>query len=193
MWIGLPESEEPRAAQLLDAPPPATAEELELMMQVMGPGTMGFRALTLDGVMADPGGTSAVWNRPEVRASEIPAANGMTNARSLSAIYGATVAPVNGKRLVSADTAADLSTEQVHGPDKSLVAEIRFGTGFMLNCALVPLLNEGSYGHAGAGGSLGYADPETGVGYGYVMNQMGGGIAGDPRTVALNEALRACL
>ena len=65
----------------------------------------------------------------------------------------------------------------VYGPDKTLVAETRFGTGFMLRCALIPLLGEGSYGHAGAGGSLGYADPETGVGYGYVMNQMGGGIA----------------
>ena len=193
MWIGLPESEEPRAAVLLDAPPPATAEELELMMQVMGPGTMGFRALTMDGALADPSGFSPVWNSQQVHASEIPAANGMTNARSLSAIYGATVAPVNGKQLLSSATVADLATEQVYGPDKTLVAETRFGTGFMLRCALIPLLGEGSYGHAGAGGSLGYADPETGVGYGYVMNQMGGGIALDRRNVALNEALRACL
>ena len=50
-----------------------------------------------------------------------------------------------------------------------------------------------SFGHAGAGGSLGYADPDAKVGYGYVMNQMAGGIAGDPRTIALNEAVRTCL
>ncbi|MCP4224966.1 MAG: serine hydrolase [Actinomycetia bacterium] len=73
------------------------------------------------------------------------------------------------------------------------MAATRFGSGFMLQCDLVPLLNEGAFGHAGAGGSLGYADPTTGVGYGYLMNQMGGGIAGDPRTIALNEAVRACV
>ena len=49
------------------------------------------------------------------------------------------------------------------------------------------------FGHAGAGGSLGYADPESGVGYGYVMNQMHSGIAGDPRAIALNDAVRSCL
>ena len=55
------------------------------------------------------------------------------------------------------------------------------------------MLGEGAFGHAGAGGSLGYAHPETGVAYGYVMNQMGGDIAGDPRTRTLNAAVRACL
>ncbi|MCP3990174.1 MAG: beta-lactamase family protein [Actinomycetia bacterium] len=192
-WIGLPESEEYRASALLDSPPPATEEEMALMMQVMGPGTMGFRALTLDGAMMDPGGVAPVWNTRATHASELPAANGMTNARSLSAIYAATLAAVNGTRLLSAETMADMAAEQVSGPDKCLVAETRFGTGFMLKCDLVPLLNEGAFGHAGAGGSLGYADPTTGVGYGYLMNQMGGGIAGDPRTIALNEAVRACV
>ena len=43
------------------------------------------------------------------------------------------------------------------------------------------MLAPGSFGHPGAGGSLGYADPESGVGYGYVMNQMAGSLAGDPR------------
>ena len=65
--------------------------------------------------------------------------------------------------------------------------------GFMLNNELVPLLGPNAFGHAGAGGSLGQADPDTGVGYGYVMNQMLGGIAGDPRTIRLNDAVRACL
>ena len=55
------------------------------------------------------------------------------------------------------------------------------------------MIQDGSFGHAGAGGSLGYANPELGIGYGYVMNQMGGGIAGDPRTIALNDAIVASL
>jgi CubicO group peptidase (beta-lactamase class C family) len=74
-----------------------------------------------------------------------------------------------------------------------LVVESRFGLGFMLDGVLTPLLGPRSFGHAGAGGSLGYADPDTEVGYGYVMNQMGNGIAGDPRTVALNDAVRGCV
>ncbi|MCP4085568.1 MAG: beta-lactamase family protein [Actinomycetia bacterium] len=65
--------------------------------------------------------------------------------------------------------------------------------GFRLDNELSPMLGAGSFGHPGAGGSLGYADPEAGVGYGYVMNQMGGGIAGDPRSIGLNDAVRGCL
>lgn len=55
------------------------------------------------------------------------------------------------------------------------------------------MIQDGSFGHPGAGGSLGYANPELGIAYGYVMNQMGGGIAGDPRTIALDDAVLACL
>ena len=54
-------------------------------------------------------------------------------------------------------------------------------------------LGPGSYGHPGAGGSLGFADPEAGIAFGYCMNQMAMSIAGDPRNVALIEAVRACL
>ena len=54
----------------------------------------------------------------------------------------------------------------------------------------VPLTGRpGSFGHYGAGGSVGYADPAAGVGYGYVMNQMTANLVGDPRTVGLTEAL----
>jgi CubicO group peptidase (beta-lactamase class C family) len=50
-----------------------------------------------------------------------------------------------------------------------------------------------SFGHAGAGGSLGMADPELGIGYGYVMNKMSLGLSDDPRTATLIEAAKACL
>ena len=67
------------------------------------------------------------------------------------------------------------------------------GMGFMLDNATVPLLGPNAFGHAGAGGSLGQADPDTGVGYGYVMNQMSGSLVGDPRTTGLTAAVTACL
>ncbi|NNE74080.1 MAG: beta-lactamase family protein [Acidimicrobiales bacterium] len=193
-WIGLPESEEPRVAPLIAAPPPTdmTAEELQLMIQVMGPGTNGNRALTLDGTINALEGDNP-FNTREVHATQMPAANGITTAASLARMYAATIGDVDGVRLLNTDTMDAMRAEQVRGPDGCLVMESRFGQGMMLHGELVPLIQDGSYGHAGAGGSLGYANPELGVGYGYVMNQMSAGLAGDPRTIGLNDAVQACL
>ncbi len=187
-WIGLPESEEPRVSRLKDAPRPEGAE-LELMMKIAGAGTNGGRALTLDGAFAVGG----AFNSRAVHASEIPAANGITNAPSLARMYAATIGEIDGVRLVGADTVDTMRTERVHGEDLCLVLPTRFGYGFMLRNEFLPMLDDRSFGHYGAGGSLGFADPEAGVGFGYVMNQMGGGIAGDPRAVALIDATRDCL
>jgi CubicO group peptidase (beta-lactamase class C family) len=121
------------------------------------------------------------------------AANGITNAVSLARMYAATIGEVDGVRLISSDTMQAARTERVNGPDLTLVLPTRIAAGFWLQNDLSPMIQEGSFGHAGAGGSLGYANPELGIGYGYVMNQMGGGIAGDPRTIALNDAVLASL
>jgi CubicO group peptidase (beta-lactamase class C family) len=190
-WIGLPESEEPRVARLEQAPPPTDPEAFALMMQIAGPGTMGFNALFMSGVMM--AGPSDPFNSRAVHATEMPAANGITTARSLARMYAATVGEVDGIRLIDDDSVAAARREVVNGPDACLVLPTRFGMGFMLDGEFAPMLSPNSFGHAGAGGSLGYADPDAKVGYGYVMNQMAGGIAGDPRTVALNDAVRACL
>jgi CubicO group peptidase (beta-lactamase class C family) len=190
-WIGLPESEEPRVARLEAAAPPTDPEALALMLEIAGPGTMGFKALFMNGVMMS--GPADPFNSREVHATEMPAANGITDARSLARMYAATVGEVDGVRLIGDDTVATVRAEASHGPDSCLVLTSRFGMGFMLDGELTPMLSPSSFGHAGAGGSLGYADPDAKVGYGYVMNQMAGGIAGDPRTVALNDAVRACL
>lgn len=191
--IGLPESDEPRVTRLESPPPPTDPEVLALMLQVMGPGTTGFRALTMNGVLVALDPDDNHFNTRAVHATEMPAANGITTARSLAKMYAATIGEVDGIRLYGDDIVALSSAERVNGPDESLVVESRFGYGFMLHGEMTPLLSDRAYGHAGAGGSLGYADPSNGVGYGYVMNQMGGGIAGDPRTISLNEAVRACL
>ena len=192
-WIGLPEEHEARVSTLESAPPPTDPAELELMLQVMGPGTIGFNALTMSGALMALGRADNPFNTRALHATEMPAANGITNASSLARMYAATVGEVDGIRLLSDDTVAAASSEAVNGVDRSLVAPTRFGMGFMLDNVTVPLLGPRAFGHAGAGGSLGQADPDSGVGYGYVMNQMMGGIAGDPRTVRLNEAVRACL
>ena len=190
-WIGLPEAEEPRVSRLEQAPPPTDPEALAMMMQIAGPGTMGFNALFMSGVMM--AGPADPFNSRAVHATEMPAANGITTARSLARMYAATVGEVDGVRLIADDTVIAARAEAVNGPDTCLVLPTRFGMGFMLDGEFAPMLSPTSFGHAGAGGSLGYGDLESKVGYGYVMNQMAGGIAGDPRTVALNDAVRSCL
>jgi len=139
------------------------------------------------------GGKGNPFNTREFHATEMPAANGITTARSLARMYAATIGEIDGMRLTNDDTVEAMRAERVHGPDKCLVVDSRFGAGFMLHGELTRMIADGSFGHAGAGGSLGYANPEMGIGYGYVMNQMGGGIAGDPRTITLNHAVANCL
>lgn len=192
-WIGLPEEHEERVSKLEPAPPPSDPEALALMLKVAGPGTLGFRALFMDGVLMALDPADNPFNTRAVHATEMPAANGITNARSLSRMYAATIGEVDGVRILEPDTVDAMRAQQVLAADKSLVVETRFGHGMMLHHELSEMLDEGAYGHAGAGGSLGYAHPESGVAYGYLMNQMGGDIAGDPRTRRLNAAVRSCL
>lgn len=190
-WIGLPESEEHRVALLRPAPRP-DGDDLELMRRIAGPGTTGGRALSMDGAMAPVDGMLP-FNTRAVRATEMPAANGIANAASVAKLYAATIGEVDGVRLIDATTVDQARTERAFGPDESLVLDTRFGYGFMLHCDVLPMGADGAYGHYGAGGSLGCADPESGLAFGYVMNQMGQGIAGDPRAVSLLDAARSCL
>jgi CubicO group peptidase (beta-lactamase class C family) len=189
-WIGLPESEEPRVARLEAAPAPEDPNIAAMIEQFTGPGTMIHKTLTINGAMTELGDDA--FNSRAVHATEMPAANGITDARSLARMYAATVAPVDGVRLLDDATVDAMRAEAVNGPDAVLVFPSRFGMGMMLDGTLTPMFGPNSFGHAGAGGSLGYADPDARIGYGYVMNQMASGIAGDPRTLRLNDAVRAC-
>jgi CubicO group peptidase (beta-lactamase class C family) len=81
-------------------------------------------------------------------------------------------------------------TEQAFGKDEVLGFPMRFGLGFMLRHDLMPLgPNASAFGHAGAGGSIAFADPEARIGFAYAMNQMQGGTTGDPRGFRLIGAL----
>ena len=99
-------------------------------MSAMGPGTNGYKALTLNGAMNGFGGESP-FNTRAVHATEMPAANGITTARSLAKMYAATVGEVDGVRLFDDATVKAATAEQVNGPDACLVADSRFGCGYM--------------------------------------------------------------
>ena len=70
---------------------------------------------------------------------------------------------------------------------------MQFSLGFMKPSPAWPFGSASSFGSPGAGGALGFADPEAGVGYAYVTSQMGTSLTGDPRDVALREALDAAI
>ena len=202
-WIGLPEEQQARVAPLIqwgslgggdaagglaaEAPDPALAE---LIRQFMGPDTLLGKALGApNNVIADAEGG---FNNPAVRAAEIPAANGVTNARSLARFYAGLTGTVEGgpsQPILDADQVAKASELQTSGPDKCLQFETTFGLGFFVASAFAPYGGAKSFGHTGAGGSVGFTDPENGIGFGYVMNKMGMSLNGDPRSGGLIRAV----
>ncbi len=206
LWIGLPESERGRVAPLIAPDPRDAAFDMsdldpelvpllgDLAAAYLNPESVMNRALHLNGAFDLGGeGRDIAWNRPEVWASQIPAANGITNARSLARLYAACVSEVDGIRLLDDATVKQATVEQSYGRDRTLVVPTRFGLGFFLPSSFSPLMGDSSFGHAGAGGSLGFADADHCVGFGYVMNQMGTNLSDDPRTAGLIEAVRFAL
>ncbi|MDH5672711.1 MAG: beta-lactamase family protein [Myxococcales bacterium] len=130
-----------------------------------------------------------VFNRPEVLAAEIPAANGVTTARSLARMYAALAGEVDGVRLLSPAQLEAASVSENQGPDRVLYFPMRFGLGFMQMGALSKRFGARAVGHFGAGGSVGYVDPEFNMAFGYTMNRMQAGLVGDPRSVRLIGAV----
>lgn len=132
-------------------------------------------------------------NDPAYRAAELPASNGIATARALARCYAAMIGAVDGHRLFAPATLTLARTEESAGPDRVLVVNTRFGLGYMLHGPAAPLLAPGSFGHPGRGGSLGFADPESGIALGYVTNGLQKGVTADPRAQALVRAVRSAL
>ncbi len=132
---------------------------------------------------------------PAWRAADLPAVNGHATARAVARIYGALArgGSIDGVRMLSAESVARCSEEQSVGPDLVLGLGTRFGLGFMLPQPHDRFSREGAFGHPGAGGSIGFADPAAKLGFGYVMNRMGLEILTDPRAQALSDAAYASL
>jgi len=142
------------------------------------------------------GGTDHVNSR-EWRAAEVPAANGHGTARALARIYGALArgGEIDGVRILEPESIDLARTEQAFGPDAVLgQLPMRFGLGFMLRQDFMPLSpSDKAFGHPGAGGSIGMADPDTKTGFGYVMNKMHVGLVGGPSAFAVLQKFFALL
>jgi CubicO group peptidase (beta-lactamase class C family) len=188
-WIGLPEALEPCVAPMI----PMHTEGASIA-DMLGADSLIVRALSLNGALGYELGETA--NHRDFHAAEVPAANGITNARSLARFYAGLIGAVDGgpaEAMLTPEQIRVASTLQTSGMDQVLTmpgfdVESTIALGFWSASAFAPMGGINAFGHYGAGGSLGFADPEHGVAGGYVMSKMGLGVSGDPRSSALIRA-----
>ncbi|AYF96938.1 serine hydrolase domain-containing protein [Protaetiibacter intestinalis] len=152
----------------------------------------GERALTLGGafplelVAPDEG-----FNAPAVRAAVIPGAGGIATARGLATVWSATVVETDGVRLLDAATLAAAVRPQSEGP-MLLAGEppwARWGMGFQLDSEARRYLGPTGFGHDGAGGQVGFADPTHGIGFAFLTDVMEA--SRDARATRIIDALRS--
>ncbi|HUA33039.1 MAG TPA: serine hydrolase domain-containing protein [Candidatus Binataceae bacterium] len=193
LHIGLDAKDDARTADMIPSPPlPPGAPNLFAEIAKNPEGVMA-KAFANPPVLSMPG----LDNTRGWRGAEIPAANGHFTARGLARLYGALArgGELDGVRVVAQKQIAHCSEEQSLGPDAVIMGiSTRFSLGFMMSqpsAAFGP--NPKAFGHPGAGGSVGFADPEAKVGFGYTMNQMQMGLLVDPRATALMDAFYASL
>jgi CubicO group peptidase (beta-lactamase class C family) len=131
--------------------------------------------------------------RVYARNLEVPSGGAVGTARAIARAYSAfaTGGRELGLRRETLALLAEPATPPTRGfYDECLKASgVQFSLGFMKSSAALPFGSPASFGSPGAGGSLGFADPEAGLAYAYVTNKMGTRLAGDPRDVALRHAL----
>jgi CubicO group peptidase (beta-lactamase class C family) len=195
LWLGLPAAEQHRVGRIADVavPEPSASGALRARPKqavhdaYADPASLTRRAF---GVISPPPDE----NDPAYLAAGLAASGGVATARALARCYAALIGDVDGgERLFTPATAAAARTAESTGPDQVLVVGTRFGLGYMLHGPSSPLLGPASFGHPGRGGCLAFADPEHGVGFGYVTNGMQKNVTADPRAQALVRAVRECI
>ncbi|MFF9776154.1 serine hydrolase domain-containing protein [Streptomyces sp. NPDC013978] len=195
LWLGLPDSVAAtgrvgRAGRLESAPEPTGGLRVRAKRSVTeaydDPDSLTRRAFAAITPFPDQ-------NDPAYRASALPATNGIATADGLARFYAALAGEVDGVRLFAPATLAAARAEESSGPDRVLVINTRFGLGYMLHGSASPLLAPTSFGHPGRGGPLGFADPESGIAFGYVTNGYRKTVTADPRAQALVAAVRTAL
>ena len=181
LWIGLPDSEHGRVAQMQRPPaPPELGEPTELK-----------KAAFLQPWSSPPGRDTAPWRR-----AEIPSANGHATAAALARLMAALACDgqVGWDQLLAPGVASQAMRERIFGPDLVLPYTLSWGAGLLRNKAIgIYGPGEATAGHSGWGGSCVLADPDRMLSAAYVMNRQSAHLIGDPRPVRLIKALYAAL
>ncbi len=164
LWWGMPGEVQPRCADVIWAAPRPLGEiDLD--------GLAGDALMVSLSYFNPPGYSSmGVVNSPEWRRAEVPSTNGHGSAQGVARLYAALLEP---DRLLSPDLLAEATRAQSVGFCPVLGEEVTFGLGFKPTVARRPFgPNPRSFGHFGTGGAVGFADPDAGVAFGYVMNHV---------------------
>jgi len=198
-WIGLPAKEEPRVAPHFQPTPGPTPEQLAQLIAGMGVDVATRLARVVIHAFAQTGELIEVMNNREARAAEVPAGNGVADAASLAKMYAAMIGEVDGVRLLKPETVEKARTLRTGSMSSAGdLGKLQFGTplqyglGYEFPRDVTPMLGEGSFGHAGAGGRIGFAHPESGTAAAYVANTMLAVAGGpDPRWAWMGELRKA--
>ncbi|MBP7702216.1 MAG: beta-lactamase family protein [Phenylobacterium sp.] len=181
LWIGLPDAEHHRAADL---------------QRPSGLPNFGEINAATKAAFLTPWSSPAGRGQAEWRRIEIPSANGHATAAALARLMGALAGGgwLDGETILSPALIAEASRERIRGQDLVLPFVMSWGAGFMRNSAVkVWGPGEQTFGHSGWGGSCAFADPETGLAGAYVMNKQSTDLIGDARAKRLIEAAYAAL
>jgi CubicO group peptidase (beta-lactamase class C family) len=195
LWIGLPEDCHSRVAQMLAARAGAGGEEEDFARALADPDSLTRAAFSAP---VGPLGASAM-NAPAVRSASLPSLGGIGSASALAKFYALLAAggEWDGRQYFSEQAIGWMTTPLASGLDITLRTETAFSAGFMLDpldaggqkkrCVFGPSVR--AFGHPGAGGSLAFADPDSGLGFAYIMNQMETGVLPKARALTLVHAL----
>jgi len=159
----------------------------------MNPRSNIYRALSVN-----PGtGVYQDAERIYARNLEVPSGGGVGTARAIAHAYR--VFASGGRELGLGQKTLELLAAPAIPPTRGFYDEcmrtsgVQFSLGFMKPSSVWPFGSAASFGSPGAGGSLGFADPVSGIGYAYLTSQMGTRLTGDPRDLALRDALYAAI
>jgi len=198
-WIGLPVEQEPRVAPHFQPTPGPTIDQFTALVAGMGVDVTTRLAKVVLNSFKHTIELIGDMNNREARAAQVPAGNAIADAASLARMYAALIGEVDGVRLVKPETvekartlrtgamspAGDLAKLQLGMP-------LQYGLGYEFPRDVTPMLGEGSFGHAGAGGRIGFAHPESGTAAAYVANTMlAVPNAPDPRWAWMGELRKA--
>jgi CubicO group peptidase (beta-lactamase class C family) len=191
VWIGLPESQLHRTATIYAAKAGGEQSPPEFYRQLATPGTLVKKTFT------SPAGLNSVaaMNTKENRALQIVSFSGIGSARSLAKFYAmlANDGEMDGRRYFKTETIAQMTTPLASGIDRILQLPTAFSAGFMKDAPETPRRIFGpsasAFGHPGAGGSNAFADPENGIAFAYVMNQMEQSLMPNEKSLRLVDAI----
>jgi CubicO group peptidase (beta-lactamase class C family) len=192
-WIGLPTALEDRVAPMILAEPDEAWVQTKFIQTALTTTDTPTALFMRDFAQFEP-------NTRACRAAEVGSANGIANARALAGMYAplANRGSATGARLLGTETITRMGrVAAATAEDATLMIPTRFALGYMkstdnrripdtVNSSL--LLSEPAFGHVGAGGSIGFADPECNLSFGYSMNRMGTGVLLNARGQALIDA-----